>query len=277
MQSPIPPLAANPWPGWPVVPRMPRLRNRADGSLQGRTLHRDRLIRRAILESLLVGVGVVLVVVAQRKHGPSSSARASSSVLHQSSGVAHGGDRLFQKRCWSPWVYASPPIGLVTGGGHALVGLSAVEQDEVWQRWRRGESLRLIARRLGKRGPSVRAFVLPSGGVQCPLPRRAAQALLLAEREEISRGLAAGHSCRVIASVWDGRRQRSRGRWPAMVAVAATGRSPLMGRRPAGAAAKPAKLALEPRLRRWWRTNWRCGGRRSRSPGGCRWPTLPIR
>ena len=78
-------------------------------------------------------------------------------------------------------------------------GLSAVEQDEVWQRWRRGESLRLIARRLGKRGPSVRAFVLQSGGVQCPLPRRAARALVLVEREEISRGLAAGHSCRVLA------------------------------------------------------------------------------
>ena len=48
------------------------------------------------------------------------------------------------------------------------MGLSAVEQDQVWQRWRQGESLRLIARRLGKRGPSVRAFVLQSGGVQCP-------------------------------------------------------------------------------------------------------------
>src|SRR5215213_8887278 len=78
-------------------------------------------------------------------------------------------------------------------------GLSAVEQDEVWQRWRRGESLRLIARRLGKRGPSVRAFVLQTGGVQCPPPRRAARALRLAEREGISRGLAAGDSCRVIA------------------------------------------------------------------------------
>ena len=59
-------------------------------------------------------------------------------------------------------------------------GLSAVEQDEVSQRWRRGESLRLIARRLGKRGPSVRAFVLQSGGVQCPPPGRAARALRLA-------------------------------------------------------------------------------------------------
>jgi hypothetical protein len=31
-------------------------------------------------------------------------------------------------------------------------GLSATEQDEVWRRWRHGEWLRLIARRLGKRG-----------------------------------------------------------------------------------------------------------------------------
>jgi hypothetical protein len=52
-------------------------------------------------------------------------------------------------------------------------GLSAVEQDEVWQRWRRGESLRLIARRLGKRGPSVRAVVLQTGG--CSARRRVGQ------------------------------------------------------------------------------------------------------
>jgi hypothetical protein len=31
-------------------------------------------------------------------------------------------------------------------------GLSSEEQDEVWVRWRQGESLRLIARRLLKRG-----------------------------------------------------------------------------------------------------------------------------
>jgi hypothetical protein len=53
-------------------------------------------------------------------------------------------------------------------------GLSAVEQDQVWQRWRRGESLRLIARQLGKRGPSVRAFVLQTGGGALPPPRRGA-------------------------------------------------------------------------------------------------------
>ena len=57
----------------------------------------------------------------------------------------------------------------LTGGSAVEVmvrawGLSAHEQDEVLVRWRRGESLRLIARRLGKRGPSVRAFVLQTGG-----------------------------------------------------------------------------------------------------------------
>jgi IS30 family transposase len=78
-------------------------------------------------------------------------------------------------------------------------GLSVQEQEELWARWRRGESLRLIARQLGKRGPSVRAFVLQSGGVKQPPRRRPAHSLSAAEREEISRGVAAGDSCRVIA------------------------------------------------------------------------------
>jgi DNA-binding CsgD family transcriptional regulator len=79
-------------------------------------------------------------------------------------------------------------------------GLSAAEQEEVWARWRRGQSLRLIARQLGKRGPSVRAFVLQTGGVQHRPPRRAQPSLSMAEREEISRGVAAGEPCRQIAA-----------------------------------------------------------------------------
>lgn len=79
-------------------------------------------------------------------------------------------------------------------------GLSTAEQDEVWQRWRQGESLRLIARRLGKRSPSVRAFVLQTGGVQRQPPRRNARCLSMAEREEISRGVAAGEPGRKIAA-----------------------------------------------------------------------------
>ncbi|HEV2921263.1 MAG TPA: IS30 family transposase, partial [Actinomycetota bacterium] len=75
-------------------------------------------------------------------------------------------------------------------------GLSVQDQGEVWARWRQGASLRLLARRMGKRGPSVRAFVLQSGGVKQPPRRRPAGSLSAAEREEISRGVAAGDSCR---------------------------------------------------------------------------------
>jgi IS30 family transposase len=129
-------------------------------------------------------------------------------------------------------------------------GLSAAEQDEVWRRWRQGESLRLIARRLGKRGPSVRAFVLQSGGVQRQPPRRAPRCLGMAEREEISRGVAAGEPCRQIAA--------RLGRAPSTVSreLARNGGRHHYRAQAADAAAyqralrpKPAKLVLRPRLR----------------------------
>jgi IS30 family transposase len=129
-------------------------------------------------------------------------------------------------------------------------GLSAEEQEELWARWRQGESLRLIARRMGKRGPSVRAFVLQSGGVKQPPRRRPAGSLSAAEREEISRGVAAGDSCRAIASRL-GRapstvsrelaRNGGRSRYRAQRADAAADRR--------AARPKPCKLAVEPRLR----------------------------
>jgi IS30 family transposase len=129
-------------------------------------------------------------------------------------------------------------------------GLSVHEQEELWARWRQGESLRLIARRMGKRGPSVRAFVLQSGGVKQPPRRRPAGSLSAAEREEISRGVAAGDSCRAIASRL-GRapstvsrelaRNGGRRRYRAQRADAAALRR--------GARPKASKLAVEQRLR----------------------------
>ena len=129
-------------------------------------------------------------------------------------------------------------------------GLSAAEQDEVWARWRQGQSLRLIARQLGKRGPSVRAFVLQTGGVQHHPPRRGQRSLSMAEREEISRGVAAGEPCRQIAARL-GRapstvsrelvRNGGRGCYRAQVADAAAFRR---AQRP-----KAAKLVTQPRLR----------------------------
>ena len=129
-------------------------------------------------------------------------------------------------------------------------GLSVHEQEELWRRWRQGESLRLIARRMGKRGPSVRAFVLQSGGVEQSPRRRPAGSLSVAEREEISRGVATGDSCRAIASRL-GRapstvsrelaRNGGRSRYRAQRADAAADRR--------AARPKPCKLAVEPRLR----------------------------
>ena len=129
-------------------------------------------------------------------------------------------------------------------------GLSIQEQDEVWARWRRGESLRLIARRLGKRGPSIRAFVLQTGGVRQHPPRRAQRCLSMAEREEISRGVAAGEPCRQIAA--------RLGRAPSTVSreLARNGGRHHYRAQAADAGAfrraqrpKPAKLLVEPRLR----------------------------
>jgi DNA-binding NarL/FixJ family response regulator len=52
---------------------------------------------------------------------------------------------------------------------------------------------------MGKRGPSIRAFVLQTGGVQQRPPQRPARSLTAAKREEISRGVAAGDSSPAIA------------------------------------------------------------------------------
>ena len=157
-------------------------------------------------------------------------------------------------------------------------GLSAEEQGEVWARWRRGESLRLIARRLGKRGPSVRAFVLQTGGVQRHPPSRAKRCLSMVEREEISRGVAAGEPCRQIAARL-GRapstvsrelaRNGGRHRYRAQAADVAAFRRAL---RP-----KPAKLILEPRLRAVVEAKLALRWSPQQIPAGCRWPTLPIR
>jgi IS30 family transposase len=84
------------------------------------------------------------------------------------------------------------------------------EQKAVmWDRWQRGDSLHAIARLFDRHHSSVRGILARTGGIR-PRPRRRSRlALTLAEREEISRGVAAGHSVRCIAS--------SLGRSPATV------------------------------------------------------------
>jgi len=73
------------------------------------------------------------------------------------------------------------------------------ERAEVWDRWQAGEAMRSIARRLGRESSSVRTMIGDTGGVRPAGRRRAARCLSLTEREEISRGVAAGDSLRLIA------------------------------------------------------------------------------
>ena len=84
------------------------------------------------------------------------------------------------------------------------------QKAELWERWKSGHCIAAIARTLGRRNKSGVYRVLAVNGGIMPTPRRRARlALRLEEREEISRGLAAGQSLRQIA--------RSLGRAPSTV------------------------------------------------------------
>ncbi len=73
------------------------------------------------------------------------------------------------------------------------------EITEVWERRQAGELTRSIARRLGRHGSSIRRLFEDAGGVRPSQRRRAERHLSLADREEISRGVAGGESLRSIA------------------------------------------------------------------------------
>ncbi len=69
----------------------------------------------------------------------------------------------------------------------------------MWDRWQKGESLNSIARLFGRSHSSIQGILARTGGIR-PVPRRRSRlALTLAEREEISRGVVAGQSHRLIA------------------------------------------------------------------------------
>ena len=78
-------------------------------------------------------------------------------------------------------------------------GLSAAGKRELWERWRAGESISDIARALQKAPGSIHGTIEATGGFSPPERRRRGCALTPSEREEISRGLAAGESLRAIA------------------------------------------------------------------------------
>ena len=70
----------------------------------------------------------------------------------------------------------------------------------MWRRWKAGESLHDIGRAFGKGHGSIRFLLTQRGGIVPPARRRSPRTLTLAEREDISRGIAAGSTIREIAS-----------------------------------------------------------------------------
>lgn len=128
--------------------------------------------------------------------------------------------------------------------------LSPAQIDEVWSRWRSGQAVKVLSRQMRIPASTTRDLLRRTGGIR-PSPRRRAPSRLTgSEREEISRGLAAGTSLRAIAATLH--------RAPSTISreVAANG-----GRRHYRAATadkaawrravrpKPSKLATSPTLR----------------------------
>ncbi len=73
------------------------------------------------------------------------------------------------------------------------------ETAAVWEGWRRGQSLTTIAGALNRRACSVLLVIRREGGFAPRRRLRSERCLRMGEREDISRGLAAGRSVRAIA------------------------------------------------------------------------------
>jgi IS30 family transposase len=105
-------------------------------------------------------------------------------------------------------------MGQGSGQAHRLTG---AERLELQRRVRAGETHAVAASAVGCSAKSVQRLLVKTGGVKPRARSQSALRLSLPEREEISRGLRAGDSCRVIA--------RRLGRAPSTVSrdVAAAG------------------------------------------------------
>ncbi len=80
------------------------------------------------------------------------------------------------------------------------IRFTAQQKAELWERWKNGQSAAAISRGLERRNKTGVERVLVLHGGIAPAPRRRALvALKLEEREDISRGIAAGQSIRQIA------------------------------------------------------------------------------
>src|SRR5436309_4316936 len=131
-------------------------------------------------------------------------------------------------------------------------GLAREKRVELWAGWKTGQCASDIARALERTKGAIHHVLAFNGGIPPVVRRRGPVALMLDEREEISRGIAAGRSIRRIAA--------NLGRSPSTVsrevvrhggrgsyrATEADARAWQLALRP-----KPCRLASHPELR--WR------------------------
>ena len=66
-------------------------------------------------------------------------------------------------------------------------GFTAAEKTELWDRWKRGESLKAIGRAFGKQSSSIYFLVAPHGGIRPAERRRSRLALTLGTRGDFQR------------------------------------------------------------------------------------------
>ena len=128
--------------------------------------------------------------------------------------------------------------------------MTETDKAEVWRRRARGEPVPMIARHMGRDRGTVWKVVTATGGIPPRTPQRSWRELRVGEREELSRGLAMGESCRALArrlgraaSTVSREVHRNGGR-QSYRAAAADGAAVGRRRRP-----KPGKLALSSALR----------------------------
>ena len=138
---------------------------------------------------------------------------------------------------------------------------SEAEKQTIWDMREAGVPVKRIARNLGRQNVSLRKFIADAGGKRPSDRERSELRLSLAEREEISRGLAAGDSIRAIgetlsrspSTVWrevnaNGGRQKYR----ALVADRAACRRALRSKRAKLSECRRLRGVVERKLEAKW-------------------------
>jgi len=77
--------------------------------------------------------------------------------------------------------------------------VTSAQREELWRRYKAGEAVLWISRELGQRPTNLYRVLQATGGIEPPPRIRSPRVLSFGEREEISRGIAAGDTFRAIA------------------------------------------------------------------------------